>query len=44
MNDAEMIPFGGFDIKVTNDNIDFTKRTDLTKLELSSGQKIHISA
>lgn len=44
MNDAEMIPFGGFDIKVSDDNIDFSKRTDLAKLELSSGQKMHTSA
>lgn len=44
MNDAEMIPFGGFDIKISDDNIDFSKRTDLAKLELSSGQKMHISA
>lgn len=44
MNDAEMIPFGGFDIEVLDDNIDFSKRTDLTKLELSSGQRMHMSA
>jgi len=44
MSDAEMIPYGGFDIKISDDNIDFSKRTDLTKLELTSGQKMHISA
>lgn len=44
MNEAEIIPFGGLEIKVSDDDIDFSKRNDLTKLELSSGQKMHISA
>ena len=44
MDNAEIIPFGGFDIKISDEEIDFSKRTDLIKLELSSGQKMHTSA
>lgn len=44
MSNAEVIPFGGFEIEIFEDNIDFSNRKDLIKLELTSSQKMHTSA
>ena len=44
MSSAEMIPFGGFEIEIAEDKIDFSNRKDLVKLGMTSSQKMHTSA
>lgn len=44
MSNSEIIPFGGFQIEISENNIDFSNRKDLVKLEITSSQKMHTSA